>query len=220
MSTPDRPFADVFMDDYFAEADEHMVAVRRSLLALESALGSTLPSSALEELFRSFHSLKGISAMVELREAELLAHHMESCLRAVRQGSLTLTSANFEVLVDGVRLLEHVIATRRTSGPQPSIDAMVKRLEALGGRGHERSHADAPPASAEQTTASPAPEAPMRRWRVTFVPSPQLVERGIKIDTVRARLMQIGDMQSVTPKVLPGGGISFEFDLQTNDEAQ
>ena len=131
MSTPDRPFGEVFMDDYFAEADEHMVAVRRSLLTLEGALGSTLPSSALEELFRSFHSVKGISAMVELREAELLAHHMESCLKAVRQGSLTLTSGNFEVLVDGVRLLEHVIATRRASAPQPSIDATVKRLEAL-----------------------------------------------------------------------------------------
>jgi two-component system chemotaxis sensor kinase CheA len=222
MSTPDRPFADVFMDDYFAEADEHMVAVRRSLLALEGALGSTLPSSALEELFRSFHSVKGISAMVELREAELLAHHMESCLKAVRQGSLMLTSGNFEVLVDGVRLLEHVIATRRASAPQPSIDAMVKRLEALEESGdiRPRDTASAVAAITTQPPASPASHAPPRRWRVTFVPSPHLVERGIKIDTVRARLMQIGDVQSVTPRVLPGGGISFEFDLQTDDKAQ
>lgn len=221
MSTPDRPFADVFMDDYFAEADEHLVAVRRSLLALESALGSTLPSAALEEVFRSFHSLKGISAMVELREAEVLAHHMESCLRAVRQGSLMLTGANFEVLVDGVRLLEHVIATRRTSAPPPSIDAMVGRLEALEDSGNERSRATVAPAgaAAEQTATSPTSDAP-RRWRVTFVPSPQLVERGVKVDTVRARLMRIGDVQSVTPRVLPSGGIAFDFDLQTNDEAQ
>ena len=207
------------MDDYFAEADEHMVAVRRSLLALEGALGSTLPSSALEELFRSFHSVKGISAMVELREAELLAHHMESCLKAVRQGGLTLTSGNFEVLVDGVRLLEHVIATRRVSAPQPSIDAMVTQLEALEESGNERLRVTAPATTAiEQSAASST--APRRRWRVTFVPSPHLVERGIKIDTVRARLMQIGDVQSVTPRVLPGGGISFEFDLQTEDDAQ
>jgi two-component system, chemotaxis family, sensor kinase CheA len=217
-SGQDRPFADGFMDDYFAEADEHMVAVRRSLLALEGALGSTLPSSALEDLFRSFHSLKGISAMVELHEAELLAHHMESCLRALRQGRLTLTSASFEVLVDAVRLLEHVIATRRASLPPPSIDAMVEQLETLGRSGDEQSHAAV--ASQVQTATPPAPTAHRRRWRVTFVPSPYLVERGIKIDSVRARLMQIGNVQSVIPKVLPGGGISFEFDLQTNDEAQ
>jgi two-component system, chemotaxis family, sensor kinase CheA len=217
-SGQDRPFADGFMDDYFAEADEHMVAVRRSLLLLEGALGSTLSSSALEELFRGFHSLKGISAMVELREAELLAHHMESCLRAVRQGSLTLTSGSFEVLVDGVRLLEHVIATRRASTPPPSIEAMVERLEALGRSGDGRSRAAA--AARVQPATAAAPTAHRRRWRVTFVPSPGLVERGIKIDSVRARLMRIGNVQGVVPKVLPGGGISFEFDLQTNDEAQ
>src|SRR6187549_4253364 len=118
----DSRFAAGFMDDYFAEAEEHMIAVRRGLLAVEDALGSNPPSGALEELFRSFHSLKGISAMVELREAELLAHHMESCLRAVRQGTLTLTTTNFEILVDGVRMLEHVIASHRASTPQPSVD--------------------------------------------------------------------------------------------------
>jgi two-component system chemotaxis sensor kinase CheA len=218
-SGQDRPFADGFMDDYFAEADEHMVAVRRSLMAVESALGSALPSSVLEDLFRSFHSLKGISAMVELHEAELLAHHMESCLRAVRQGSLTLTSASFEVLVDGVRLLEHVIATRRASTPPPPIDAMVEQLEALGRSGDEGARAATTAATHVQTDAPPA-HAERRRWRVTFVPSPHLVERGIKIDTVRARLMQIGNVQSVTPRVLPGGGISFEFDLLSNDDAQ
>jgi two-component system, chemotaxis family, sensor kinase CheA len=217
-SGPDRPFADGFMDDYFAEADEHMVAVRRSLLSLEGALGSTLPPAALEELFRSFHSLKGISAMVELREAELLAHHMESCLRAVRQGGLTLTTANFEVLVDGVRLLEHVIAARRTSASMPVIDAMVEKLESLGRTGHEGSRADAPaaPLAPGGTPAS----ANGGLWRVTFVPSPRLVERGVKVDTVRARLMQIGEVRNVAPKVLSGGGISFEFDVQTSDDSQ
>src|SRR6185503_14691504 len=220
MSGSDRPFADGFMDDYFAEADEHMVAVRRSLLALEGALGSALPSAALEELFRSFHSLKGISAMVELREAELLAHHMESCLRAVRQGRLTLTTTNFEGLVDGVRLLEHVIAARRTSASMPDIDAEVDKLEALGRSGDETLPLDAPAANHRPAHAPASGNSRARRWRVTFVPSPQLVDRGVKVDTVRARLLHIGDVQSVTPKVVPGGGISFEFDVETNDEAQ
>jgi len=220
MSGSDRPFADGFMDDYFAEADEHMVAVRRSLLALEGALGSALPSGALEELFRSFHSLKGISAMVELREAELLAHHMESCLRAVRQGRLTLTSTNFEGLVDGVRLLEHVIAARRTSASMPDIDPLVDKLEALGRTGDETLPIDAPAANHTSANAPASDDGRARRWRVNFVPSPQLVERGVKVDTIRARLMQIGDVRNVTPKVVPGGGISFEFDVETNDEAQ
>jgi len=76
-----------FMDDYFAECDEHLATIRRLLLDLEGSLVAArpLPASAIEDLFRSFHSIKGISGMVELREAEMLAHHMESYLRVLRQ---------------------------------------------------------------------------------------------------------------------------------------
>lgn len=218
-SGQDRPFADGFMDDYFAEADEHLVAVRRSLLVIEKALGSSLPAAALEDLFRSFHSLKGISAMVELREAELLAHHMESALRAVRQDSLTLTTANFELLVDGVRLLEHVIAARRVSTPPPSIDALAEKLDGLARTSGEGART-APDAGRVEAESSSAVDPEARLWRVTFVPSPQRVERGVKVDTVRARLMQIGNVLNVSPKVLPGGGISFEFDVRTGDVTQ
>src|SRR5580765_5961896 len=110
----DSPFAAGFMDDYFAEAEEHMIAVRRGLLAVEDALGSDPPPGVLEELFRSFHSLKGISAMVELREAELLAHEMETCLRAVRQGRAPFSASTIDALVGGTQFLEQVIAARRS----------------------------------------------------------------------------------------------------------
>jgi two-component system chemotaxis sensor kinase CheA len=223
MSSPGQngPFAAGFMDDYFSEADEHMVAVRRSLLILEGAIGSSPPTAALEDLFRSFHSLKGISAMVELREAELLAHQMESCLRAVRQGGLVLTVENFELLVDGARMLEGVIAARRASSTVPSIEPFLERLEALlrgAGDGAASDHPQTSQATHPSTSSQPA--ALTRLWRVTFVPSPQLVERGVKVDTVRARLLEIGQVLNVAPKVLAAGGISFEFDVQTDNEAQ
>ena len=195
MSGQDRRFADGFMDDYFAEADEHMVAVRRILLSAERAPGSVLPPVAVEDLFRSFHSLKGISAMVELREAELLAHHMESVLRAVREDSLALTNAGFDVLVDGVRLLEHVIAARRAGTPRPSIEPMIETLDALGRSGGRGTPAPAP-AMEKGHPERPRADARARLVRVTFVPSTQLVERGIKVDTVRARLMEIGEVRT------------------------
>ena len=77
------PFFGAFMADYFAECDEHLTAIRR-ILSDVGPIRTGLSAPALEELFRSVHSLKGLSGMVELREAELLAHHMESYLRALR----------------------------------------------------------------------------------------------------------------------------------------
>jgi chemotaxis protein histidine kinase CheA len=82
-------FLDTFLDDYFAECDEHLTAVRRTLLALESSIGRSRPDPTItEELFRAFHSLKGIAGMVEHREIEMLAHEMETYLRAVREGEV------------------------------------------------------------------------------------------------------------------------------------
>src|SRR5579859_2293161 len=103
-----------FMDDYFAEAEDHLTAVRRNLLLLEPAIASgEPPSGVVEELFRSFHSLKGLSAMVQLGEAERLAHEMETCLGSIRDRKFMLSASGFEALVGAAHVLEQVIAARR-----------------------------------------------------------------------------------------------------------
>src|SRR6476619_1289123 len=114
MSDHPVDFVASFMDDYFAEAEEHLTAVRRTLLGLEAVIGEAdLPAASLEELFRSFHSLKGISAMVELHEAEQLSHEMETCLSAIRDRRFLLTASGFDALLDGTNVLDQVIAARR-----------------------------------------------------------------------------------------------------------
>ena len=206
----DLRFDASFMDDYFAEADEHLVTARRCLLALEGTLGDSAPPAVLEELFRSFHSLKGISAMVELHEAETLAHHLEGGLRAIRQGEAELTPPLFETLLAGVRALEQVVAARRSGDAMPPLDRVLAGLRSAAAT------SSGAPDAAVPDRGGPSPRA--RLWKVTFVPSPELTERGVKVDAVRARLLQLGPVLGVVPRVLPGGGIAFEFDLQTDDE--
>src|SRR4029078_6083449 len=89
--TPDNrgEFFDQFLDDYYAECDEHLVSIRRSLVTLEDEVGAgTLDRAVLDNLFRSFHTLKGISGMVGLAAAEQLAHYLESYLRELREGTV------------------------------------------------------------------------------------------------------------------------------------
>ena len=121
------PFAAGFMDEYFAECDEHLATMRRLLLDLESSTAAHQPvrPAVLEELFRSFHSIKGISGMVELRDAEMLAHHMESYLRVLRQRDARLTDEGLDALVAGVDLLERTIAARRDNEPAPDAERVV-----------------------------------------------------------------------------------------------
>ena len=125
------PFAE-FIDDYFVECEEHLGVARSSLLALEASVGQPhVDRPRLDDLFRSFHSVKGLSAMVGVREAEQLAHQMESYLSALRKEETRLTDAGLETLMTGVKTLEDVIAARRGQTPPPDIEPLLARFSEL-----------------------------------------------------------------------------------------
>ena len=197
-----RDLLDSFMEDYFAECEEHLTAAGQNLLLLEPAVGHEAPGDLIQELFRSFHSLKGISAMVELREAERLAHEMETCLAGVRDHRIGLSLPVFEALVSSTKALETVIAARRAAAAIPSIDQHLGALVAVAATGSR----DGGASSSRQLSRPPHSVT-----KVTFSPSAELVARGIKVDTIRARLARIGRIEEVAPRVTSGGGIAFEF---------
>lgn len=230
-SDPDNKseFFAQFLDDYYAECDEHLTLVRRHLLALEAQVGQARVEQALlDELFRSFHTLKGISAMVGLSAAEQLAHHMESYLRALRQHETVLSSEGIEVLIAGTAMLEQVIAARRNEQPLPGIDAIVARLERVASNLSSRAAQAAlkdddgsevlasigakTEAGAQGTVAG----ATRRTWHVEFVPTPALSERGVNVNSIRAQLQEIGELVQAKPQVRGQGEIAFLFVVVTN----
>jgi two-component system chemotaxis sensor kinase CheA len=214
MSPSDGTF-DGFLDDYFAECDEHVTNVRRVLLELEAALGQPAGERvAIAELFRFFHSVKGISAMVELRPAEELAHHLEHYLRAVRNRELAVSSEGIEVLIDGTRRLEGIIHARKTHGPSPDFDDIVARVTRL-----VAASAPHPVLGPEPEDDRPPAASSSRRWTCTFSPTRELLARGVGVDAVRKQLSRIGTILEAAPLVRPDGTIAFQFTLATAEGA-
>jgi two-component system chemotaxis sensor kinase CheA len=203
----DTTFPD-FLDDYFAECDEHLTGVRRLLLALEGSVGrADINRPVLDELFRHFHSLKGISGMVELRQAEDLAHRLEDYLRVLRQGAAILSAEGVDALFDGAQMLEQVVGIRRSGGTFPATAPVAARISRLVD--------SAPAARGGGTKPAPLDAAASRtsrpRWRCTFTPSADLVARGVRVDTVRGRLASAGDILDAVPRVTADGSIAFDF---------
>src|SRR5262245_55702433 len=145
------PFAE-FLDDYFVECDEHLAIAQRTLLALEPLLSQSQPDLALiDDLFRSFHSIKGLSAMVGVREAERLAHQMESYLGALRKGDVGWDSVGLEALMLGVKTLEQVVVAKRNRAAPPAIEHLLPGFADLATR---RAAPVAIPAAADSRAAS------------------------------------------------------------------
>ena len=214
-------FLSEFLDDYFVECDEHLTIIRRNLLALEAFVSKPrIDNRPLEELLLSFHTLKGISGMVGVYGAEQLAHHIESYLRGLRDGRIILSAEGMEVLIGGSRLIEQVVAERRARAPSTDITPVIQRIAAIlpdaSAAGAEFAGR---PAASPGVNPTPALDARLasaihsgnRIWRFEFTPLPELVQRGINVNAVRARLQEIGELISAVPRVMPEGGISFEF---------
>lgn len=205
-------FFDQFLDDYYAECDEHLVSIRRSLVALEDEVDTrTVDRTVLDNLFRSFHTLKGISGMVGLSAAEQLAHHLESYLRELREGTVVLSAQGYESLVAGVSLLEGVINARHNDQPIPAIGDVVGKLQDVS--------ADRAASSVETSTSEPQTlesDATATRWQIEFTPTAELAERGVNVNSVRSRLQEIGQVIHAKPVVKGAGEIAFEFILATN----
>ena len=203
-------FFDQFLDDYYAECDEHLVSIRRSLVTLEEEVDArAVDRTLLDNLFRSFHTLKGISGMVGLGAAEQLAHHLESYLRELREGTVVLSESGFEALTSGVSLLENVINARRNEQSIPSIDEIVERLQAVSADSASvEIVAEAPPQKTDDTTVT--------HWQAEFTPTAELSERGVNVNSVRSRLQQIGQLIHAKPVVKGAGEIAFEFIVATS----
>ena len=206
-------FFSQFLDDYFAEADEHLRSVRRHLLEFEDSLnaGNRIQDRTLNELFRSFHTLKGISAMANVSAAETLAHYMEGYLRMLRDGQSSLSANGLSVLIDSTKKIEEVVLARRNDTEIPNIESEVERLEAL------TSQLDAKPKPSEEAPARPRDIQThgADRYKFIFTPTPELAAREINVNAVRAKLESLGTIEDSKPVVQEGGKITFEFVVST-----
>lgn len=218
MSNPpdnNADFRDQFLDDYFAECDEHLESIRRNLLAIEAHIqDGGIDVGLLDQLFRSFHTIKGISGMVGLAAAEQLAHSIESILKLLRQAELNLDVARLDVLVDAVSRLEAVISARRKQEEPPQIDDVISRLQTMA-VSETAGNAAASPLHIKAREKTPG-AVTGSKWSVVFAPTRALSERGVNINVIRERLQKLGEIVRATPQVKGDGEISFVFQVETD----
>jgi two-component system chemotaxis sensor kinase CheA len=215
--SPDNFFFSEFLNDFFAECDEHLTVVRRDLLELDAYVGqNNVPTALLDELLRSFHTLKGLAGMVGVLAVEQIAHQMESYLRALRQGIILSTEAQ-KILSDGTRTIEDVLIAYREKQAQPDIEQITQQLsELLAQSVHHDQSANIQVDSAPEESDLGSGESPSPIWRFLFQPTTELTSRNVNVNLVRERLQSIGEIVQAMPHMEANGQLSFIF-LVTSD---
>jgi len=100
------------ISDFVAEGREHIESAEAGLLELESKPDDT---EVLNQIFRAFHTIKGMAGFLNLAEIGSLAHSAENLLDLARKGELVLAGANTDVVFESIDMLKKMLAGLKKS---------------------------------------------------------------------------------------------------------
>jgi two-component system chemotaxis sensor kinase CheA len=124
-----------FLPAYLTEVEELLSAANAHLLSLETAVRQRSASPrTVRELFRALHTIKGLSAMVDVEPIVSIAHGMETALRHADQAGGRLSEASIEPMMEGLRAIEQRV--RQLAAGTPVSEAprgLLERLEGMEG---------------------------------------------------------------------------------------
>ena len=118
-----------YLGIFLEEAREHLQTLNRCVLDLEHEPGDL---HILDEIFRSAHTIKGMSATMGYSAIAELTHEMENVLDLLRKGTLTAHTEIIDTLfqcVDRLEQLVEEVANGQTGGVD--VTALSAKLAAL-----------------------------------------------------------------------------------------
>ncbi|WP_010269514.1 chemotaxis protein CheA [Paenibacillus senegalensis] len=122
-------YLSVFID----ESREHLQAMNDQLLELEQQPEDI---SIVQTIFRSAHTLKGMSATMGFEDIASLTHEMENVLDMIRNEKLSMNEAIFEVLFQAADALEAMVEDIVEGGSGTSdVQSLIAVLQQIVGGG-------------------------------------------------------------------------------------
>lgn len=107
-----------YLHIFVNDSQEHLQRMHEHLLQLEQHPDDP---QAIDALFRSAHSIKGMSTTMGFEELTRIAHSLESLLHPLRRPGQRVDRKAIDVLLRGVDQLRQLVAqvsVQRDGGPQ------------------------------------------------------------------------------------------------------
>ena len=205
-------FTDGLMSDFLDESTGLVSRLNENLLQLDqwtksNAADGERPTDLLNEMFRSAHSIKGLSGMLRLSEINVLTHKVENVFDAARNGEIPVTGESVDVILQAIDCLAAMIDALKDPGSEKvATDASLERIESLLNRYNSAREmgcqADVDPglfAAARQATAAEKSDA--ASLPLADAPAAAVVEAVVAV-VVDDPLANVRDDADIPPKYL------------------
>jgi two-component system chemotaxis sensor kinase CheA len=165
------------LSDFVDEASQLLDRLNANMLALDEHVRSGTSEADLDllnDMFRSAHSIKGLSAMLGLADVNQLTHKIENVLDATRKRELPAGRESVDLLFQGIDRLAGMIDALKVGGGEPVdcaevLDGIQRLLRAANCDRAASSQADAEKALKDLTAEAAETSAALA---ATAVPAP------------------------------------------------
>ena len=190
---------------FVAESRENHENLVKNLLLLE--LGSY--QEAIDEIFRSIHTLKGASASMGFSTMEHLCHTMEDVFSLIRSGAANISPDLVNLLLACSDLIEQMLDDIESGGdsssknPESEVNALRQWIEQHGVKPKEKGENLEIPTHAEQP-----PEPPRivegvccQEYEMQIIVSGECTMKDVRAMLVIGNLNALGTILSVNPSL-------------------
>lgn len=176
--------------DFIQEAEDHLSSVEQNLIQWENDPENL---KIVDDIFRPFHTIKGVAGFLNLTDINQLAHEYENLLDQAREGEITLSHSMTDLILAGVdafREMMDILAESLNEGEllphSVDVDEFVARIE-----GFQNGDTDVVPKSEPKSTAEkantpkskPAQETGSQGSTGSMSAARQKIVSSIKVDT-------------------------------------
>ncbi len=115
--------------EFIAEAEELLEAFDRNLRDVEGSQAQGPRPEKINALFRTAHTLKGMSAMVGMQDLSELSHRLEDLLDQLRMGRLPLDGDTVDLLFRSSDVLRRLVAAGFSHTEKAAVEELYGAIE-------------------------------------------------------------------------------------------
>jgi len=143
-----------YLEVFIEESKEHLQACNDNLLELEKSPDNM---NIINEIFRSAHTLKGMSATMGYDDLAKLTHQMENVLDAIRHHTISVSPELLDVVFQAVDDLEAMVNSIAEGGDgKRDVSSIVEKLKMIEAGNTELLKSEKEVAAAIATELKPA----------------------------------------------------------------
>jgi len=117
--------------EFIAEAEDLIEESQRLILEIQDTFATGINPDAINALFRSMHTLKGVSGLFGLQEITNISHSLEALMDDVRLGKIEVGASVVNFLFKNLDILKEIVDKLSQTEEETDTSGFIKDIEAF-----------------------------------------------------------------------------------------